>query len=66
MGFFKIGNQNSDTQFALREILEKLASMQIKVVVLNLKNNLIFDFYYALKQNNKLMKLDKEGKVKSA
>ena len=57
LGFFKIGNQNSDTQFALREILEKLASMQIKVVVLNLNNNLIFDFYYALKQNNNIVNI---------
>jgi len=57
LGFFKIGNQNSDTQFALREILEKLASLQIKVVVLNLNQNLIFDFYYVLKQNNNIVNI---------
>jgi len=57
LGFFKIGNQNSDTQFAIREILEKLVSMQIKVVVLNLSHNLIFDFYYALKQNNNIINI---------
>lgn len=57
LGVFKIGNQDSDTQFAIREIVKKLSSMQIKVLVLNLNHNLTFDFYYALKLNNSIVNL---------
>ena len=57
LGIFKRGSQHSDTQFAINEILNQLSILKVKALIINLGNNLIFDFYYALKQNNNLINI---------
>ena len=57
LGIFKSGRQYSDTQFALGEILNKLSLLKVKVIVINLCKNIIYDFYYALKQNNDIVNI---------
>lgn len=57
LGIFQIGSQDSDTQFALCEILNQLSLLKAKVIVINLCKNMIYDFYYALKQNNDIVNI---------
>ena len=55
LGIFNRGNQHSDSQYAINEILNQLSILNVKALIINLGNNLIFDFYYAMKQNNNLI-----------
>ena len=55
LGIFNRGNQHSDSQFAINEILNQLSILNVKTLIINLGNSLIFDFYYAIKQNNNLI-----------
>ena len=57
LGIFNKGNQHSDSQFAINEILNQLSILKVKALVLNLGNNLLFDFYHASKQNNNLVNI---------
>ena len=57
LGIFKRGSQHSDTHFAISEILKQLSILKVKALIINLGNNITFDFYYALKQNNNLINI---------
>ena len=57
LGIFNKGNQHSDSQFAINEILNQLSILKVKALVINLGNNLLFDFYHASKQNNNLVNI---------
>ena len=57
LGIFKLGSQRSDTQFAINEILKQLSILKVKALIINLGNNLTFDCYHALKQNNSLINI---------
>ena len=57
LGIFKRGSQHSDTQFAISETLKQLSILKVKALIINLGNNLTFDYYHALKQNNSVINI---------